>query len=269
MNRIVQILNRPLILSIAIHLIAIAVASFFIIKITDAPSDAIVAEFVSHRQAKPPVAQRRWKMPITAQPTLTHSLPEQMQRHLTVVQSHPGALQPVVDMLPVSYVSTLGDGAMLTGISALGADTPSRRLPPQPVARSLAPTRLTPPKTERPVWTSAPAFIASAEAAEPPAVPIFTDTPIEDARFFRKVDPIYPDAARLAHQQGLVVLEATIGTDGIARDIKVVKVVEVKGLGCEAAAIAALKASRFVPAKQGTVVIEQRLRIPYRFQFKN
>ena len=65
------------------------------------------------------------------------------------------------------------------------------------------------------------------------------------------------------------MLEATIGVDGIARNIKVVKVVEVSGLGCEAAAITALKASQFVPAKQGKAVVSQRLRIPYRFQFKS
>ena len=40
------------------------------------------------------------------------------------------------------------------------------------------------------------------------------------------------------------------------------------GLGCEEAAITALKASRFVPAKRGKAVVSQRLRIPYRFQFK-
>ena len=95
------------------------------------------------------------------------------------------------------------------------------------------------------------------------------NAPIQNARFSHKVDPIYPESARLSHKQGLVVLEATIGVDGMARNIKVVKVVEVSGLGCEEAAITALKASQFTPARQGKVAISQRLRIPYRFQFKS
>ena len=90
-------------------------------------------------------------------------------------------------------------------------------------------------------------------------------TPNSSAKLIRYI----PNLLVFRTNKGLVVLEATIGIDGIARNIKVVKVVEVSGLGCEEAAVAALKASQFVPAKQGKVVVSQRLRIPYRFQFKS
>ena len=93
--------------------------------------------------------------------------------------------------------------------------------------------------------------------------------PTQNASFVKKVDPQYPESARLSYQEGLVVLEATVGIDGKAKDIRVVKVINVNGLGCEESAIQALKASQFIPAMSGNSVITQRLRIPYRFSIKN
>lgn len=93
--------------------------------------------------------------------------------------------------------------------------------------------------------------------------------PTQNASFVKKVDPQYPESARLSSQEGLVVLEATIGIDGKATDIRVVKVINVNGLGCEESAIQALKASQFTPAMNGNIVVTQRLRIPYRFSLKS
>ncbi len=93
--------------------------------------------------------------------------------------------------------------------------------------------------------------------------------PTQNASFIKKVDPQYPESARLTHQEGLVVLEATIGIDGKATDIRVVEVINVSGLGCEESAIQALKASQFAPAMSGNSIIPQRLRIPYRFSLKS
>lgn len=93
--------------------------------------------------------------------------------------------------------------------------------------------------------------------------------PTQNASFLKRVDPQYPESARLTHQEGLVVLEATIGIDGKATDIRVVRVINVNGLGCEESAIQALKASEFTPAMSGKVVVTQRLRIPYRFSLKS
>ena len=92
--------------------------------------------------------------------------------------------------------------------------------------------------------------------------------PTQNASFIKKVDPQYPESARLTHQEGLVVLEATIGIDGKAKDIRVVKVINLNGLGCEESAIQALKASQFTPAMSGKAMVTQRLRIPYRFSLK-
>lgn len=60
-------------------------------------------------------------------------------------------------------------------------------------------------------------------------------------------DPEYSDAARKARYQGTVVLQALIGVDGMAHDIKVVQPL---GLGLDEKAIEALKLWKFTPAKK-------------------
>lgn len=81
-------------------------------------------------------------------------------------------------------------------------------------------------------------------------------------RFLRKVEPKYPEPAKRAALEGVVELEATIGVDGMAKEIKVVKPL---GFGCDEAAVEALKKSRFTPAKRGTEAIPKRIRIKFRF----
>ena len=266
MNRSIQFLNKSISLSICVHLIGVAIAALSIVGTVDKHGDAIVAEFVSFPETKPMLEPRRKpKVPALTQPDFARSQPQRIQTISEVVHTPQSQTQFVVDTLPVSTVHQttpteigIADVKMLQG-----------SLPLRAPDRGSQPIRLTSKRIPRPEWTLTPTVIASAEVSELPSVPALQDEAIQDARFFRKVDPIYPESARLSHQEGLVVLEATIGTDGIARNIKVVKVIEISGLGCEEAAITALKASRFVPAKRGKEVVSQRLRIPYRFQFKS
>ncbi len=86
----------------------------------------------------------------------------------------------------------------------------------------------------------------------------------QNARPLRKVDPKFPEAGRRAQREGVVDLECTIGVDGRAADIKVIKE-EPKGFGFGEAAIEALKKWRFTPAKKGGESVPQRVRIPIRF----
>ena len=76
--------------------------------------------------------------------------------------------------------------------------------------------------------------------------------------------PEYPIAARRAHAEGKVVLVATIDVDGRAKDIEVTE--DNVGFGCAQAAIKALKASRFVPAKRDGEFTPVRISIPYLFK---
>jgi len=266
MNRSIQFLNKSVSLSICVHLVGVAIAALSIVGTVDKHGDAIMAEFVSLSETKPMLEPRRKpKMPALTQPDFIRSPPQRIRTISEVAHTPQSQTQLFVDTLPVSTVHQTTP----TEIGIGSEKTPQRNLPLRAPDRGSPPIRLTSKGIPRPEWTLTPTVIASAEASDLPSVQVLPDEPTQDARFFRKVDPIYPESARLSHKEGLVVLEATIGTDGIARNIKVIKVIEISGLGCEEAAITALKASRFVPAKRGKAVVSQRLRIPYRFQFKS
>ena len=266
MNRSIQFLNKSVSLSICVHLIGVAIAALSIVGTVDKHGDAIMAEFVSLPETKPTREPRRKpKVPALTQPDFIRSQPQRIRTISEVAHTPQSQTHRVVDTLPVSTVHQTTP----TEIGIDGVKPLQRNLPFRSLTLGSQSIRLTRQRIPRPEWTLTPTVIASAEASELPSVRALQDEPTQDARFFRKVDPIYPESARFSHKEGLVVLEATIGTDGIARNIKVIKVIEVSGLGCEEAAITALKASRFVPAKRGKEVVSQRLRIPYRFQFKN
>lgn len=266
MNRSIQFLNKSLSLSICVHLIGVAIAALSIIGTVDKHGDAIVAEFIAFPEAQQiREPRRKLKVPALTQIDFIRPQPERIQTISEAVHIPQSNTQLTVDTLPVSSVHQTTP----TEIGIAGVKTLQGNLPLRTPDRGSQPIRLTSKGIPRPEWTLTPTTIASTEVSELPPVPALQEEPTQDARFFRKIDPIYPESARLSHTEGLVVLEATIGTDGIARNIKVIKVIEVGGLGCEEAAITALKASRFVPAKRGKAVVSQRLRIPYRFQFKS
>ena len=265
MNKSIQFLNKSISLSICVHLIGVAIATLSIVGTVDKHGDAIMAEFVSLAETKPMLEPRRLKVPALTQIDFIPSQPQRIQTISEIAHTPQSQTQLFVDPLPISTIHQTTP----TKIGIGSEKTLQRNLPLRSPDRGSQPIRPPPKRISRPEWSLIPTVIASAETSELPLVSVLPDKPTQDARFFRKVDPIYPESARLSHKEGLIVLEATIGTDGIARNIKVIKVVEISGLGCEEAAITALKASRFVPAKRGKVVVSQRLRIPYRFQFKS
>ena len=82
--------------------------------------------------------------------------------------------------------------------------------------------------------------------------------------WLKKIEPEYPSEAKSAGKEGRVVLEATIDVDGKAKDIVIKE--DAVGFGCARAAIQALKASRFYPAKWGEETVAQRITVPYNFK---
>ena len=81
-------------------------------------------------------------------------------------------------------------------------------------------------------------------------------------RVLRKVDPKYPENARRANREAVVLLEFTVDVNGRATDIKVVKPV---GYGFDEAAIEAIKKWRFTPAKRDGESVPMRVQQRIRF----
>lgn len=78
----------------------------------------------------------------------------------------------------------------------------------------------------------------------------------------RSPDPKYPEAARRANREAVVIVEFTVDVNGKAIDIKVP---EPKGFGFDEAAIDAIERWRFTPAKKGGESVPMRVRQPIRF----
>jgi protein TonB len=75
--------------------------------------------------------------------------------------------------------------------------------------------------------------------------PVIYDARMAPPVALTRVSPRYPETARIAGRQGLVVVLATIDRSGRVTDVKVVKPL---GLGCDEAAVAAVQQWRFRPA---------------------
>ena len=114
-------------------------------------------------------------------------------------------------------------------------------------------TTVAPPVLDRPTQapTVSPDLSDLANQASSPVfdVPGIDTSDLESSppKIKKKVDPIYPQNAKRAEKEGTVKLQATIGTDGIPKNIVAITK---PGFGFEGAAIDALKKWRFVPGKK-------------------
>jgi len=79
-----------------------------------------------------------------------------------------------------------------------------------------------------------------------------------------KETPIYPDLARKAGIEGIVVVTVTIGKDGSVEDAKIFKSLPM----LDEAAIAAAKKCKFKPAKQRDKFVKVKMNIPFHFKLK-
>ncbi len=90
---------------------------------------------------------------------------------------------------------------------------------------------------------------------------VYTSDMVAPAVLYR-IDPRYPDAARLAHRQGVVVVEAEIATDGSLQSARVVS--SPLGFGLEQSALDAIRSWRFTPARHG----ERPVAVYYRWNIQ-
>jgi len=82
-------------------------------------------------------------------------------------------------------------------------------------------------------------------------------------RFKTQVKAVYPEGAKRAGIEGVVILQVDIDATGAVMDVQVVQGL---GSGCDEAAAEAMKQSTFTPAYAGMDPVPVRIRIPYRFK---
>ncbi len=96
--------------------------------------------------------------------------------------------------------------------------------------------------------SEAPYFFVSIEPLKPYAK-LSTTPPAVMPKLIHRVQPAYPPEARKARIDGVVILEARIGTDGVVHDLKAFRS---EPMGLTDAAIEAVKQWRYEPAKDAS-----------------
>jgi TonB family protein len=135
--------------------------------------------------------------------------------------------------------------------------------PVQPTQTTIKPT------FERPTQDNSPLADLS-NTAKPADGPVLDVTGIDTnqpgsspPKVKIDVEPIYPKNAKRAQKEGIVRLQATIGKDGIPKNIVALTNL---GFGLEEAAIAAFKKCRFIPAKKKGKDVE--ITVTRKFEFE-
>ena len=80
-----------------------------------------------------------------------------------------------------------------------------------------------------------------------------------------RVEPVYPEEARLAKTGGTVLLHLIVDENGMPKDIKPMTHL---GYGLEAAAIEAIQKTAFYPAMRGKRPVRQKIEIPMTFLYE-
>lgn len=138
---------------------------------------------------------------------------------------------------------------------------------PDPTPDEPEPVRQFEPE-EQILETSLPSEAVFGDIGPPPEPepqgPIRVGGQIKMPKLIRKVNPVYPEIARKARIEGVVILEIIVDKQGNVRDIRVLRPL---GMGCTEAAIEAVKQWRYEPSTlngkpieiQGTVTVNFRL----------
>ena len=90
-----------------------------------------------------------------------------------------------------------------------------------------------------------------AAASAPPPAPVRVGGTVKAPRLLKRVSPEYPAAALTARQQGVVILEATIGTNGKVSDVRVVRSIQ----PLDAAAVDAVRQWEYEPTVVDQVAV--------------
>ncbi len=77
---------------------------------------------------------------------------------------------------------------------------------------------------------------------------------------------VYPNLAKKFNLEGKVLITATITEKGEAKNVKIIKGL---GLGCNEAAIKAVKETKFIPGEKNGEIISTEITFPIQFKIKN
>jgi protein TonB len=188
-------------------------------------------------------------------------------------------LLPAFSRDPVPPVTVLEVVLLQTEVVVVAPPSPAP--PPEPV-RAVAPVepRPAPPApvlalpepqaregasfTVEPVRVPEPAVAAPEQNIQIASVAVAP--PVFNAAYLRNPAPRYPASARRAGTQGTVTLRVQVTREGLAARVDVEKSSGSPHL--DAAAVEAVKAWRFVPARQGAEPVESRVLVPIVFRLE-
>lgn len=156
-----------------------------------------------------------------------------------------------------------GDGIVI--IELLAAERPATPLArlaaqpaPSPAQEPVAPeVAASPAPPASPAVEAAPArAVAAPEGRSPPRPP----------QFLERVEPAYPRAARLAGVEGVVRLRLSLDATGHLLTAEVA--VSSGSPALDEAALAAARASRYEPARLGSLAVPAETSAAYRFELR-
>lgn len=99
-----------------------------------------------------------------------------------------------------------------------------------------------------------------------PDAPLRVGGDVKAPKLVNRVDPQYPEIARKARIQGIVILEAIINKQGNVTDVKVLK--SLNSL-CDEAAMEAARQWKFEPGTQNDIPVDVVMTLTVQFQLKS
>ena len=248
--------------SVGLHVLIAVILGIIVIKDQVATgTEELAAALIPQDlpQKKRVIAPKREKVTFKAEDRVIEN---PVQRAVVTNANIPNTLRgPTLPSAPDANLApigpTLNEGPNLSGISL------SR--PIQPVQTNVKPTLDRPKSQGGPIVDLDVPDSADGPTLNIPEITVTTEG-MEAPRPKNQVKPTYPKNARRAQKEGKVVLIATIGIDGIPKDIVALTKL---GFGFEEAAIAALKRTRYFPAKKNGKEVEFTAKIPYEFKLED
>ena len=108
-------------------------------------------------------------------------------------------------------------------------------------------------------------FVLALSATAQDEIPRVGQKNVEPPRFTYKLAPQYPEKGLKVRLEGYVILEATLGKDGIIRDIDVLRGLGKGKMGFEEASIDALKQWQYSPGTVNGVAADVRMTLKIDF----